>query len=184
MSRAMTGETFAGSDSVPKQAGTQHPQTYLEKLAAWVSDRDLPFVVLSIGMSVMLLWAGAYKMTAPGAEGIIPLVTNSPLISWHFKLFGPYIGGDLIGTTEVIAALLILTGYFKPAAGIVGGLIASVMFFTTSTMLLSTPATMISVHGVRYMNFLGLFLYKDVISLGASLFLIGAFGKRAIRIRS
>ena len=43
----------------------------------------------------MLLWAGSYKMTAPGAEGIIPLVSNSPLISWHFKLFGSYFGSDL-----------------------------------------------------------------------------------------
>ena len=64
----------------------------LTKLAAWVSDRNIPFLVSSIGMIVMLLWAGSYKMTAPGAEGIIPLVSNSPLISWHFKLFGPYVG--------------------------------------------------------------------------------------------
>jgi uncharacterized membrane protein YkgB len=41
-------------------------------------------------MVVMLLWAGSYKMTVPGAEGTVPLVSNSPLISWHFKLFGPY----------------------------------------------------------------------------------------------
>jgi len=183
MSRAMAGEAFKGNDLGPKQVDIPYPHTYLEKLAAWVSDRDLPFLVLSIGMAVMLLWAGAYKMTAPGAEGIIPLVSNSPLISWHFKLFGPYIGSDLIGTTEVIAALLILTGYFKPAAGIVGGLIASVMFFTTSTMFLSTPATTVSVHGMRYMSFLGLFLYKNVISLGASFFLISSFGKRAIGTR-
>lgn len=180
MNRAMAGETLTGNESVPNRVGTSSPTTYLEKLSAWVSDSDLPFLVLSIGMAVMLLWAGAYKMTAPGAEGIIPLVSNSPLISWHFKLFGAYVGSDIIGLTEVIAALLILTGYFKPALGIVGGLIASVMFFTTSTMLLSTPATTVSVHGVRYMNFLGLFLFKDVISLGASFLLISAFGKRAI----
>jgi reactive chlorine resistance protein C len=51
-------------------------------------------------MVIMLLWAGSYKMTGPGAEGIVPLVSNSPLISWHFKLFGPYLGSDLIGLTE------------------------------------------------------------------------------------
>lgn len=152
----------------------------LTKLAAWVSDRNLPFLVMSIGMIVMLLWAGSYKMTAPGAEGIVPLVSNSPLISWHFKLFGTYTGSDLIGLTEIIAALLIFTGYFKPKAGIVGGLITTVMFFTTSTMLISTPGTTIAVHGLRYMTFLGLFLYKDVISLGASFYLISYFGKKAI----
>jgi len=44
----------------------------LTGLAGWIYDRNLPFLVTSIGMIVMLLWAGSYKMTAPGAEGIIP----------------------------------------------------------------------------------------------------------------
>ena len=120
-------------------------------------------------MIVMLLWAGSYKMTAPGAEGIIPLVANSPLIFWHFEVFGPYLGSDIIGLTEWAAAILILIGYFRPIAGIVGGLIATVMFFTTSTMLITTPGAIIDVPGIsymRYMSFLGLFLFKDVISLG------------------
>jgi uncharacterized membrane protein YkgB len=155
----------------------------LTKLAAWVTDHSLPFMITSIGMIVMLLWAGSYKMTAPGAEGIIPLVSNSPLISWHFKLFGPYIGSDLIGLTEITAALLMITGYVMPKAGIIGGLIASVMFFVTSTMVLTTPGTIIAVHGITYMRYMsesGLFLFKDVISLGASFYLISYFGKKAI----
>src|ERR1700727_2824599 len=93
----------------------------LTKLAAWTHDRNLPFLITSVGMIVMLLWAGSYKMTAPGAEGIVPLVSNSPLISWQFKVFGPYVGSDIIGTTEVIAAILISIGYVKPKAGIFGG---------------------------------------------------------------
>jgi uncharacterized membrane protein YkgB len=131
-------------------------------------------------MIVMLLWAGSYKMTAPGAEGIVPLVSNSPLISWHFKLFGPYIGSDLIGLTEITAAILIIAGYFRPKAGIIGGLIASVMFFTTSTMVITTPGATTLVNEMRYLSFLGLFLYKDVISLGVSFYLITYFGKKAI----
>lgn len=131
-------------------------------------------------MSVMLLWAGAYKMTAPGAEGIVPLVSNSPLIWWHFKLFGPYIGSDLIGLTEWVAAVCIIAGYFRPQAGIIGGLVATVMFVTTSTMVVTTPGATISVHGMRYMSFLGLFLFKDIISLGVSFYLISYFGKMAV----
>jgi hypothetical protein len=97
---------------------SQRAQSLLTKVAAWISDHNVPFLVTSIGMIVMLLWAGSYKMTAPGAEGIIPLVSNSPLISWHFKLFGPYIGSDIIGTTEIIAAILMITGYFKRNADV------------------------------------------------------------------
>lgn len=152
----------------------------LTRMAAWANDRNLPFLVGSIGMVVMLLWAGSYKMTAPGAEGIIPLVSNSPFISWHFKVFGPYIGSDLIGLTEMTAAALIVIGYLKPKAGIVGGLIASVMFFITSTMIITTPGTTTVIHGMRYMSLLGLFLFKDVISLGVAFYLIAYFGRRAI----
>ena len=86
----------------------------LTRLAGWISDRNIPFLATSIGMVVMLLWAGSYKMTAPGAEGIIPLVSNSPLTSWHFKVFGPYIGSDIIGLTELTAAILIIAGYLRP----------------------------------------------------------------------
>ena len=155
-------------------------QNVIIKFASWVTKQNLPFLVISIGMIVMLLWAGSYKMTVPGADGIVPLVTNSPLISWHFKLFGVYHGSDLIGLTEVIAAVLIITGMFKPQAGIIGGAIAAVMFFVTSTMLITTPDALINVNGINYMSFLGLFLFKDVINLGASLYLISKFGHKAI----
>ncbi len=152
----------------------------LTKVAAWVSDRNIPFLITSIGMIVMLLWAGSYKMTPPGAEGIALLVSNSPLISWHFKLFGPYIGSDIIGLTEITAAVLIIAGYLRPKAGIIGGLIASVMFFTTSTMIVTTPGTITHYHGMGYMSFMGLFLFKDVIALGVSFYLVSYFGKKAI----
>jgi uncharacterized membrane protein YkgB len=169
--------------SVEKIDLSKEAKSNLTKFAAWINDRNVPFLITSIGMIAMLLWAGSYKMTAPGAEGIVPLVSNSPLIWWHFKLFGPYVGSDLIGLTEWLAAILIIAGYFRPKAGIVGGLIATGMFFTTSTMLLTTPGAIISVpgiHAMRYMSNLGLFLFKDVISLGVSCYLIGYFGKKAI----
>ena len=165
-------------NAFPKDA-----KSSLTKLAAWISDRNLPFLITSTGMIVMLLWTGSYKMTAPGAEGIVPLVANSPLIWWHFKLFGPYIGANIIGLTEITAAILIIAGYLRPKAGIIGGLIASLMFFITSTMVITTPGAIISVpgiHGMRYMSFLGLFLFKDVISLGVSLYLVTYFGEKAI----
>jgi len=154
----------------------------LTRYAGWISAHNIPFLVSSIGMIVMLFWAGTYKMTVPGAEGIIPLVTNSPLISWHFKVFGPYIGSDLIGLTEWTAAVLFLLGYKWPKAGILGGIVATVMFFTTSTMLLTTPGALTAVNGMKYMSFLGLFLYKDIISLGVSFYLIAHFGRQAVRI--
>src|SRR5216684_978812 len=164
MSLVLSGQAI----NAEKQDLSKDAKSNLTKLAAWINERNIPFLITSIGMIVMLLWAGSYKMTAPGAEGIVPLVSNSPLIWWHFKLFGPYIGSDIIGLTEFAAAILIIAGYMKPKAGIIGGLIACLMFFTTSTMIMTTPGAVIAVHGMRYMSFLGLFLFKDVISLGVS----------------
>jgi uncharacterized membrane protein YkgB len=165
------------------QVAIRNAKSRLTKLAAWINDCNIPFLVSSIGMVIMLLWAGSYKMTVPGAEGIVPLVSNSPLISWHFKLFGPYLGSDLIGFTEWAAAILISIGYLQPKAGIIGGLIAAAMFLTTSSMLITTPGAIITVPGIsymRYMSFLGLFLFKDIISLGVSLYLVSHFGKKAM----
>jgi len=185
MSEVLSGQAMSAEkqDLVSSADLSTKAKSYLTKLAAWINDRNLPFLITSIGMIVMLLWAGSYKMTVPGAEGIVPLVANSPLIWWHFKLFGPYIGSDIIGLTEITAAILIIAGYVRPKAGIIGGLIVAFMFFITSTMVFNTPSAIISVPGIqgmRYMSFLGLFLFKDVISLGVSVHLISYFGKKAI----
>ena len=149
------------------------------RYALWLRAHDVPFLVCSIGMIVMLLWAGSYKMTVPGADGIVPLVSNSPLVAWQFKLFGPYHGADLIGATEWTAALCLLSGYIWPRVGILGGLIATVMFLTTSSMLLTTPGVITVVQGKPYMSFMGLFLYKDLLSLGVALYLSARFGDKA-----
>ena len=165
----------------PSSTPLQIHENLLGRTASWVTDRNIPFLIASIGMIVMLLWAGSYKMTVPGAEGIIPLVSNSPLISWHFKLFGPYVGSDIIGLTEITGAVLLIAGYFRPESGILGGLIGVLMFSVTSTMLVTTPGAIISVPGVnhmKYMSFLGLFLFKDLISLGVSFYLISYFGQK------
>jgi uncharacterized membrane protein YkgB len=167
-------------EAVPSAGVFGKAKSPLTKAAAWITDRNIAFVVISIGMIVMLLWAGAFKMTARGAEVILPLVTHSPLTSWQFKVLGPYVGADIIGGTEWTAALLFIVGYRWPKAGIVGGFITTLMFFTTSSMLITTPGDTVVVHGIHYMNDLGLFLFKDVIAFGASFFLISAYGKRAI----
>jgi reactive chlorine resistance protein C len=183
MSQVKSGQVSnaeSGSEKLSALDDRAMAKSRLAILAAWIDDRNIPFLIMSVGMIVMLVWAGLYKMTAPGAEGIVPLVFNSPLTSWQFKLFGIYIGSDLIGLTEITAAVLFIAGYLKPKAGIVGGLITSVMFFTTSSMIITTPGATISIHGIRYMSFLGLFLFKDVISFGVSFYLISCFGQKAI----
>ena len=158
--------------------------TFIRRLplryADWLGSHDVPFMVCSIGMIVMLLWAGAYKMTVPGADGIVPLVSNSPLVAWQFRFFGTYHGADLIGATEWTTALLLLSGYIWPRAGIVGSVVATVMFLTTSSMLLTTPDTITMVNGKPYMSLIGLFLYKGrALFRCVALYLSVRFGDKA-----
>src|SRR5258708_27860198 len=134
MSLVLSGQAI----NAEKQDLSKDAKSHLTKLAALIGERNIPFLITGIGMIVMLLWAGSYKMTAPGAEGIVPLVSNSPLIWWHFKVFGPYIGSDIIGLTEITAAILIVAGYVKPKAGIICGLLTSLMLFSNNTMVINT----------------------------------------------
>ena len=46
-------------------------------------------------------------------------------------------------------------------------------------MLLTTPGALTAVHAMKYMSFLGLFLYKDIIALGVSFYLTAYFGREA-----
>lgn len=58
------------------------------------------------------------------------------------------------------------------------------MFFTTGTMLITTPESIIRVNGMGYMSFTGLFLFKDLVSLGASFYLLSHFRQRAQGLKS
>jgi hypothetical protein len=62
----------ANGMNTPESSAVSHGQVKnrLTEVAAWIDERHIPFSVTSIGMIVMLLWAGAYKMTAAGSESI------------------------------------------------------------------------------------------------------------------
>ena len=55
MSLVLSGQAInAEKQDLPKDA-----KSNLTKLAAWIDDRNVPFLITSIGMIVMLLWAGS-----------------------------------------------------------------------------------------------------------------------------
>jgi hypothetical protein len=57
MSLVLSGQAInAGKQDLSKDA-----KSNLTKLAAWINDRNIPFLITSIGMIVMLFWAGSYK---------------------------------------------------------------------------------------------------------------------------
>src|SRR4051812_49707584 len=53
------------------------------------------------GLVIVLLWIGGMKFTAYEAEGIKPLVANSPLMGWGYRLMS--VGGvfPVLGAGEI-----------------------------------------------------------------------------------
>lgn len=150
----------------------------LTDLSRKIEKLNLPFIISSFGIVVILIWIGSFKFYAVEANGVAPLVTNSPLVSWDYAIFGVRGGASLIGITEIVAAVLIIVGYFKPKVGIIGSIMTVVIFCVTSTFVITTPGAIHLVEGVPRLSDLGSFIFKDVTLLGASLYLLVHFGNR------
>ena len=64
------------------------------------------------GLAIVLLWIGGMMFTAYQAEGIRPLVANSPLMSWVYRVMS--VGGfsSLLGVVEIAIGVLIALGRY------------------------------------------------------------------------
>ena len=71
------------------------------------------------GLAIVLLWIGGMKFTAYEAEGIKPLVANSPLMGSVYRVMS--VGGSslLLGVVEIAIGVLIA---LRPAWPIMSGL--------------------------------------------------------------
>src|ERR671918_113178 len=64
-------------------------------------------VVARYGLVIVLLWIGAMKFTAYEAEGIKPLVANSPLMSWIYEVMSVRAFAAVLGVIEIGLGVLI-----------------------------------------------------------------------------
>lgn len=130
--------------------------------------------VLRYGLVLVLGWIGAMKFTAYEAGGIQPLVTNSPLMSWMYRIFSVQAFSDLLGVTEIAIAAMIALRPVSARTAAVGSGLAVLMFLTTLSFLFSTPGWEASLAGFPALSALpGQFLLKDVVLLGASIWSLG-----------
>ncbi|WP_183566598.1 DUF417 family protein [Mucilaginibacter sp. SP1R1] len=148
------------------------------KLAKWLDEKNVAFIISSFGIAIILLWIGLFKFTPTESNGIAGLVKNSPFLSWMYSIFSITTTSAIIGVMEITAALAILAGNFLPRVGFWGSLLCVVIFFVTSTFFLTTPETIARVDGVWAPSGTGSFLIKDISILGASLFLLSHFAKK------
>ena len=126
------------------------------------------------GLVIVLLWIGGMKFTAYEAEGIKPMVANSPLMGSVYRVMS--VGGfsSLLGVVEIAIGVLIALRPVWPMGSAVGSGLAAGMFLTTLSFLVTTPGWEPSLGGFPALSAMpGQFLLKDVVLLGASLFTAG-----------
>jgi len=153
--------------------------------------------LLRVGLVVVLLWIGGLKFVPYEADGIVPLVANSPAMSffyhhpapdykhymnkegevnaahreWH-ESNGTYPFSHGLGVLIVLIGILIALHPLRLQIAAVGSALVILMACTTLSFLITTPEAWVpalgdSAHGFPYLSGVGRLIIKDVIMLGA-----------------
>ena len=120
--------------------------------------------VLRYGLVFFLLTFGSFKFFAFEAEGIRPLVADSPILAWLYPILGVRGTSIVIGVFEVTTGLLIALRRWFPDVSGYGSLAASGIFVITLSFLFTTPGALSPMSPING------FLLKDIMLFGAALF--------------
>ncbi len=119
------------------------------------------------GLVIVIAWFGAMKFTPYEAQGIQPLISHSPLMSWLYTVFSVSAFSDVLGIFELAAALLLSLKPKWPSASIAGSVMAIGLFVATVSFLFTTPDIFeAAAGGFPLLSADGGFLIKDVALLG------------------
>jgi reactive chlorine resistance protein C len=117
-----------------------------------------------IALLIVMLWIGGLKAFQYEADGIVPFVANSPLMSffynkqaseykkyknpegktvqknidWH-KENGTYLFSYGLGVVIIIIGILTLSGIWNAKTGLIGGILTTGMSLVTLSFLITTP---------------------------------------------
>jgi uncharacterized membrane protein YkgB len=130
--------------------------------------------LMRYGLVLVVAWIGAMKFTAYEANGIQPLVANSPFMGWVYDVLSVQVFSNVLGCVEIAIALSIALRPLSAAVAVVGSGAAVGMFLTTLSFLVSTPGWEPSLGGFPALAVVpGQFLLIDVVLLGAALWSLG-----------
>jgi reactive chlorine resistance protein C len=121
------------------------------------------------GLAIVLLWYGGLKFMNYEAQGIQPLVSESPFMSWVYEIFSVYTFSALLGVFEIGAAVLLVLRPWWPKVSVLGSLMAILLFVSTISFMFTTPGVFVaSEGGFPALSLDGGFLMKDIALLGIS----------------
>ena len=125
-------------------------------------------------LAVIYFWFGGMKFTHYEAQGLVPLVSNSPFLGWVYEIFSVDTFSSLLGVLEVSIGVLIAGRLLSPKLSLVGGVLSAGLFFTTLSFMFSTPGVIEPGLGFPAITVApGQFLLKDIGLLAASVFVAG-----------
>lgn len=180
--------------------------------AAARADR-VGLTVTRVGLVVVLVWIGGLKVYKYEADGIVPFVANSPLMSfvyadpdnykthmnpegavvpanraWH-EANHTYLFAIGLGSVIVLYGVLIALHPWLPQAAAVGSFLVFVMSFVTLSFLITTPECWVpdrggSEHGFPLLSGAGRLVVKDAIMMGAALVTMADSAKTYLRRRA
>jgi reactive chlorine resistance protein C len=156
------------------------------------------FGMLRLGLVIVLCWIGGLKAANYEAEGIVPFVANSPLMTFFYhhpapeyreqnpagglniashewnETNGTYVFSYGLGCVIVGLGILIALHPLFPQVAAVGSFMVILMACTTLSFLVTTPEAWVSdpgnsVHGFPFLALPGLLVVKDCIMLGAAI---------------
>jgi uncharacterized membrane protein YkgB len=130
-------------------------------------------LVARYALVIVIGWFGAMKFTYYESHGISALVANSPFMSWIYNIMSISGFGRVLGLVELLTAALLALKPWFPKASILGGLLASLLFVSTLSFMITTPGIgEESAGGFPVLSANGQFLVKDIALLGLSLWLL------------
>jgi uncharacterized membrane protein YkgB len=139
-------------------------------LSVWCSTAGR--IVSRYGLVIVLAWIGYGKYVKMEAR---VLIEHSPLMSWIYDFLSVGAVAHTLGTTEIVAAVLIALRPWWPSVSAVGSAMAVVLFLGTVSFLFTTPGLAVGdLFGVPILGAQpGQFLLKDLVLLGVALWTLG-----------
>jgi reactive chlorine resistance protein C len=124
------------------------------------------------GVILPLVLIGGMKFTSVEIEALKPLIGMTPWLAWMYPVFGEAGASYVLGVVELATAALLLASIRWPAAGVIGGALATLTFFITCSIMLVFPIWEPSL-GFPALGPAGQFLIKDVALLGVAICILG-----------
>jgi uncharacterized membrane protein YkgB len=135
--------------------------------------KDLDYHLLRTSMFIIFLFFGYQKWFEYEAQILIPYISNGPLISWMYPLFGIRGASTFLGVSEWTTGALLLAGFWNKKAGVLGALLSVATFVGTVTIIPFMPNGWAeSAGGFPAMVGNVPFLMKDVVLLAVSIYLL------------